>query len=232
MQLGLYKQPSPIDKQADRELKLGHLPDYSYAQSLSDCVLTTDEFLAAADSQPIAFSRGDDGKLYAAAVLGWPGQGNSFVGADGHWRANSYIPAFIRRYPFVGFLAEGNPALAIDRDCPATGAADGEPLFGADGEPAPRLVAALNFEAELTAAIKKTELFLQHLDQLGLLEPFNAVLDKDGERQSLSRVFRVAETKLDELPDDKLLPLVRSGGYKLILAHLLSLRRFASLSPD
>lgn len=232
MELGLYHQPTAIDREADRSLKLGRLPDFSYARQLSDCVLTADEFLAAADTVPIVFARGEEGKLYAAAVLGWPGHGNSFLDAEGQWRAGCYIPAFIRRYPFVGFLANGNPALAIDRGCTALGAADGDPLFGDDGAPSPRLTNALAFEGELSLSIQKTEALLKQLDELGLIESFQAEFEKNGQRRALNRVLRVNEAKLDQLPDEKLLPLVRSGGYKVILAHLLSLRRLGDLMPD
>jgi hypothetical protein len=60
--------------------------------------LTVTEFAPAALTFPVIFA-GDD--RVPLAVMGLNTGENLFIGADGSIEPNVYIPAYIRRYPFV-----------------------------------------------------------------------------------------------------------------------------------
>src|SRR5690606_14214931 len=91
---------------------------------------------------PIVFAAGDG---FPVAVLGLD-RDNSFVSGD-TWAEGTYIPAYVRRYPFV-FVDRSNDSfvLAIDRAAPhlVEGGDIGEPLF-ADGEPTGLVTNILDF---------------------------------------------------------------------------------------
>ena len=74
---------------------------------------------------------------------------------DGHWATGMYIPAFVRRYPFI--LAE-KPAGAegdditvfLDEKYEGFGQVDGERLFKEDGTDTELLTGAVGFSASFS----------------------------------------------------------------------------------
>src|SRR6187401_1247560 len=98
--------------------------------------LTVDEFGQAQRHFPIVFSAGDN--PVPLALMGLNEGGNVFFDDNGKLLDDSYVPAYIRRYPFL--LARLKPdseemSLCFDPSCDVIGEfADGEALF-ANGEP-------------------------------------------------------------------------------------------------
>ena len=39
--------------------------------------------------------------MVPVAILGLRGAANQFVNSEGAWREGKYIPAYVRRYPFI-----------------------------------------------------------------------------------------------------------------------------------
>jgi hypothetical protein len=103
------------------------------------------EFFDCAREYPIVFARGEAG-LVPAVLLGLRESENLFVGGDGKWDAR-YVPAFVRRYPFVpGKGPQGELLVCIDeasRPCFQC-STEGEALF-VDGKPTPQLDHAMKF---------------------------------------------------------------------------------------
>ena len=108
-------------------------------------LLMTTEFASAALNYPIVFAKMGD-KVMPFVVTGYKQGSNIYVDEDGKWRENFYIPAFVRRYPFI--FAENkeqnNLALCIDANCPGLNKEEGEPLYE-DGKPAALTLRALEF---------------------------------------------------------------------------------------
>ena len=77
--------------------------------------LTVGEFPIAGIYYPIIFA-GD--RYQPLAVMGMRQGSNLFVGADGAFEVGAYIPAYIRRYPFVlaNDQAREQLVVCIDRD--------------------------------------------------------------------------------------------------------------------
>jgi hypothetical protein len=227
--LGLYHDVAPLDTVRDAELRIKPAQGFAYARGLKDCVITVDEFAAACHSQPIVFARGAEGKFFAAAVLALPDSDNVFVDpGSGHWRPGEYIPAFIRRYPFVPIMEGDRVALGIDRSYAGLSTEEGERLFE-DGKPTAFTESVLRFMMEFQVAWDRTLALAKVLQMLKLLEPFQVTARRDNHQQVLDRLLRVSEARLNKLKDKDSLRLIRNNGLKLAVAHLLSLAQFEKL---
>ncbi|MBU0751387.1 MAG: SapC family protein [Gammaproteobacteria bacterium] len=228
--LGLYRDVTPLDSVLDAELCIQPVQDFGFARELKDCVITADEFAAACHSQPIVFTRGNDGRLFAAAVLALPGAdgGNVFIEKSRLWRDGEYIPAFIRRYPFVPIMNGDKLALGIDRAYAGLSKTSGERLFE-NGQPTAFTQNVLQFMAEFQSAWDRTLALVKALDTLGLLEPFQVMARHEQRQQVLGGLMRVSEAKFNSLNDKDSLRLIRNSGLKLAVAQMLSLAQFEKL---
>jgi hypothetical protein len=65
---------------------------------------------------------------------------NSFVGDSGQWRSNTYVPAFIRRYPFVLAQSDNDEfKVCFDEAYAGWNEEEGRELFAESGENSPYL---------------------------------------------------------------------------------------------
>ena len=188
------------------------------------------EFTEASKEYAIVFTRGSHQETVPVAMLGLRARENLFVDASERWTGD-YIPAFVRRYPFV--LAE-LPGLAmgvcIDEAFQGLNDKEGESLFDAQGGNTPFLQNALDFLTRYQQEYRRTEAFCKRLEQAGLLTEMNAKADlMDGRSFTISGLLVVDEKKLLALPDAVTLSLFRSGELHLISLHLASLTNMKKL---
>ncbi len=230
--LMFYKKPVVLNREAHRPLKVRGVPSFAYAAQTNSVPLTGNEFAAAARSLPILFVPDANKDPSPIALLGLRQDENLFVEANGGW-SGSYIPAFIRRYPFV-LIDKGTPGdfmVGIDEAYAGFNADDGEPLFADDGSEGPALKRAIDFLNAYQLEAKKTQDFLAQLQRLELLIPrVINVTQKDGAKFSLNGFFVVDELKLSKLDDKELGNLMRSGHMGWIYMHLLSIHNITDLS--
>ena len=152
-----------------------------------------------------------------------------FLDKDGRPRDTSvYIPAYIRRYPFM--LARLRPdtdelSLCFDPSSEAVGDYhEGQPLFDGD-QPSDATKAILQFCEQFEAAGQRTAAFIEELKSANLLMDGEVAIQPEGSQQPfIYRGFRmVDEEKLRELRGDELRKMNQSGLLPLIYAHLFSL---------
>ena len=220
-----YDKPVALNAQAHRDLKLGPgKGGFGFARKANSVLLAAVEFAEAAKEYPIVFARLADG--YAPVVLlGMRQDENLFVDADGQWRAD-YIPAFVRRYPFVVAEIPGSDQMAvcIDEACPDYGAPDGEALFDAEGKPGQRLQSIIAFLQDYQDQLVRTSALVRQLADNGLLQEMTAQFTlPSGENLRLSGLHVIDERKLQALSDDQALQLFRSGALAMVYFHLASL---------
>jgi hypothetical protein len=177
------------------------------------------------------FARTAGKQVLPIALLGFRDQENLFVDAGGRWKGE-YVPAYIRRYPFV--LAKGGAGddltVCIDESYAGFGADEGQALFNSKGEPTDHLKGILAFLKDYQAQIERTEVFLQNLLEFDLLTEVSAKVDlPGGESYSMTGLMMVDERKLQALPDDKILRLFRSGELAWVYSHLISIGNFNRL---
>lgn len=117
----MYINPQVLDKKQHRDLKFKPVNDFSFAAQTVSVPLLWDEISAAARCYPIVFPLAEtpDKAVMPQALLSLVAGHNAFVSDKGAWEAGCYVPAHVRRYPFM--LAEvkkGQFAVMIDMESP------------------------------------------------------------------------------------------------------------------
>lgn len=225
-----YDKPVALNKSEHKDLKIKTAEaDFKFAAETNSVILAGVEFTEAAKEYPIVFARAGDG-LVPVALLGLRNAENLFVDDKGAWDAR-YIPAFVRRYPFV--LAEtgdqGQRMVCIDESFAGFGKKEGEALF-ADDAPTPVLQQAIDFLEEYQRQYIRTERFITRLREMDLLMALNAKVDMaDGQQFALTGLMVVDEKKLLELDDSKALEFFKSGELAWVYCHLMSLGNMAKM---
>jgi hypothetical protein len=185
----------------------------------------------AAAEFPIVFA-GSGENILPAVILGVRGNENLYLTKEGTWDAK-YIPAFIRRYPFVFSQSDDGKQFMLCIDEAFSGFnrdGRGQRLFGDDGKPTPYVDGILKFLQEYQTQFNRTKAFCSKVRELDLLEPMQANVDmRSGERLSLSGFMAVNRAKLKEVRGEKLAELAKTDELELLYLHLQSMRNFTSL---
>ncbi len=188
--------------------------------------ITVDEFVSVQRYFPIVFASGES--PVPLALMGLNEGVNVFFDAEGMPLGETYIPAYIRRYPYM--LARLSPeaeelSLCFDPTSDLIGAfEDGDPLFE-DGKPSETTNNILKFCEEFEMSAQRTALFVKELQEADLLMDGEVTIQpSDSEQPFVYRGFQmIDETKLQELRGDELRKMNQSGLLALIYAHLFSL---------
>jgi len=223
-----YKNIEVVDSARHAGLSLKEHIGYDFARQASFVPLMAAEMLSAASTYPIVFVT--DPAPSVLAILGLRQASNLFVTADGaKWDA-AYIPAYVRRYPFV-FLRHDNEDLTLCIDTAANALEPGlaRPLFK-DGQRSPVVENALQFCVEFQRGHLATEAFLKALVAQDLLVPYQVTSTLDSGEQVAATGFKVVDpARLAKLPDDIVLQWHRQGWLGLVHAHLASAGCWAAL---
>ena len=222
-----YRAIEPIQVNVHGKMKVRSVVDMGEIARTHAVPVTTDEFPVVQRHYPIVFSIGD--KPVPIALMGLNEGVNVFLKEDGHPHNPSfYIPAYIRRYPFL--LARLRPdsdemSLCFDPTAGSVGDfEEGQPLF--DGEtPTQATQSILEFCEQFEAAGQRTSAFVDELQRLGLLMDGEVAIQPTGAEQPyIYRGFKmVDEDKFKELRGDELRKMNQNGMLTLIFAHLFSL---------
>jgi hypothetical protein len=223
-----YSRPEPLS--ADLHGKLGANPienPYAFVGQTHVVPLTVTEFAPAALSYPVVFL-GDTKQ--PVAVMGLRQGENLYVDAKGEFKAEAYIPAYARRYPFVfaNDDQQGRMILCIDRDAPFLSEGGKTPLFE-NGQPSAYVNSAMEFCTNFEQERQRTESFVKLLTDMDLFHTREAVFTprdengNPGEPQKLAEYFAVSEDKVKALSPEKLAELRDNGALGQIYAHLVSL---------
>ncbi|MDP2765565.1 MAG: SapC family protein [Brevundimonas sp.] len=223
-----YGQPEPVSVEAHGKMGVDPVDKpYAFVSQSNLVPLTVTEFAPAALSYPVIFV--GDAKM-PVAVMALRGGENLFVSDAGEFRPEAYIPAYVRRYPFVfaNDEAQKRLILCIDRAAPFIKEGGATPLF-VDGKPSPYVEQAMEFCNNFEQERQRTDAFVKLLIDLDLLDTREAVFtprNPDGTAaapQKIAEYFAVSEDKLKALPAEKLAELRDNGALGQIYAHLVSL---------
>ncbi len=245
-----YQRPVLLDRVAHRQARVNMRDvNFAFTKKTNSVPVTALEFGRAATEYPIVFAGPSPDRLMPVVVLGLRNEENLFVNPDGKW-TGIYIPAFIRRYPFV--LAERNNAQDLsvcvdtafsgwmDPRSTATGAENGsaapeseekgDALFDQQGAETPFLKNVLEFLGQYQGNIRQTQTFVRKLNELNLLVGREIhARDTANQPLALRGFFAVDEAKLKALNDNQISELYRQGFLGLVFAHLISLGNIARL---
>lgn len=207
--------------------------DCGFAADTNYVPLVATELYQAAADYPILFAGGEaDGA--PVALLGLQEGRNPFVDAAGHWQPGTYLPAFVRRYPFLlaraGEDESASLAVCIDENHRGFSREEGQPLFNERGSQTEYLSNTVQFLQQYQAESERTQAFARRLHELGLLVAKEMRLqDADGHDYVLQDFQVVDAEKLDDLDDATVVELHREGYLGWIHAHLVSMTRLERL---
>jgi hypothetical protein len=188
--------------------------------------LTIDEFVIAQRHFPIVFSAGE--VPVPLALMGLNENVNVFVDDEGKLLGEAYLPAYVRRYPFMlARLAPDAQELSLCFD-PTSGLIgdfpEGDALFD-DGKPSETTNNVLKFCEEFELSAQRTVAFMAELKTSELLMDGEVTIQPPGAGQPfVYRGFQmINEEKLREVDGDELKRMNQNGMLPLILAHLFSM---------
>ena len=224
----LYNSLEPLSSKLHGKMKIRGVEKAPVVGAAHAIPATVDEFPLLARHYPIIFAIGDN--PVPLALMGLTEGVNAFMDENGTpLDQNIYIPAYIRRYPFLlARLRADSDELSLCFD-PTIGAIgdfeEGERLFDDDGEPSQATKAILQFCEQFETAGQRTSAFVDDLKKSGLLMDGEVAIQPEGAPQPfVYRGFQmVDEEKLRELRGDELRKFNQSGLLALIYAHMFSL---------
>ncbi|MEO5339937.1 MAG: SapC family protein [Magnetococcus sp. MYC-9] len=230
-QLLFYEKPVALNREQHRAWRMDPACfTLSFARHTNSVIVTGAEFIHLAKEYPVVFARTGE-RITPLALLGLRNDENLFVDTTGQWDAR-YVPAFVRRYPFV--LADegsGRLTVCIDEGFAGFNTATGTPLFDEVGEQSPLLGKAIDFLKEFQGQHQRTELFVNRLQEMELLSEWTAQVEvANMGKIAMAGLQVVDEKKLLGLDQERTLTLFRSGELGWVYAHLLSLSNLGRLA--
>ncbi len=222
-----YKDLVPLNSKEHAKWRVKGLDNASFMQSQHAIPITSDEFMSAGRNYPIVFSVGENS--VPLILMGLNEGVNTFMNDEGHFSEPAYVPAYVRRYPFM--LAKLRPdadelSLCFDPTTDAIGEyEEGDALFDKD-QPSETTKNILNFCEQFEQAGQRTGQFVAELEKMDLLMDGEVSIQQTGvEKPFVYRGFKmVNEEKLRDMRGDELRKMNQNGMLPLIYAHLFSLQ--------
>ncbi|MBS3952354.1 MAG: SapC family protein [Methylomicrobium sp.] len=230
-QLLIYERAVPLSSQRHKGWSVKTGTDYAFARQVNSVPLVAVEFPHAAAEYSIVFA-GNDEAMMPVVILGMRENENLYLNEANAWTAK-YIPAFIRRYPFVFSSNEDQSTFTLCIDEEFAGynqEGRGEHLFDADGERTQYLENVLRFVNDYQGQYRRTQVFCKKLQELDLLEPMQAQFTlNSGQQLRLAGFKAVNRERLKNLSDEQVAALFKTDELELIFLHLQSMKNFNAM---
>lgn len=228
-----YSRPEALNPVRHGSLGLAARNDFSFTCQAHAIPVVASEMPAAMRSYPIVFI----GPAKAPVIItGLRQNENLFVEASGKWLEPHYIPAYVRRYPFI--LADdagsGRLTLCVDRASErvaevSSGAGKVAPFFNAS-EASEASRQALAFCNQFQIDFNTTRAMVEKIDAHGLFAPRQSTVTLEGGEVLNVTDFQVIdEPAFNKLSDEAFLDLRKSGALGLVYCHLASSNSWTSL---
>lgn len=234
-QVLFYKEPQPLAAEQHAALGVKKIEQpFGFLREAHAVPVTVSEFGTTAVSFPIIFV-GED--LTPVAVMGVRQGQNLFVDDEGQVDPDIYVPAFVRRYPFVFAADEGTDRLllCVDRQAPMVTNQPEVPFFE-NGQPSKFTNDAIEFCKEFERQRRATVDFVNILKQHNLFEaktvtfqPRDGQGNEVGEQQKIADYHAVSEEKLASLTDEQFVELRNTGALGACYAHMVSLMNWTNI---
>lgn len=230
-----YQSPVLLRFEEHRIAGLKRQNGFPFARDTIAVPLCIGEFTAAVRHYPIVFT--PDDHHTPLAVLGVQEGKNLFVNEDGSWKAGFYVPAYVRRYPFIvtDTPDQQSQLLAIDGASErfvidADKEKDVARLFDDEGGPTSAAQEAMTFCHAFHSEHMKTTAFSNALASAGLLTANHAQMQlPNGNRYSLDGFMVVEEQAYRALPAETLVEWQANGWLDPVALHLASRQNWQTL---
>ncbi|WP_336278617.1 SapC family protein [Bartonella sp. CB175] len=237
-----YKDVTPINKMTHKNLKFAPPNNMSFAKDTHWVPLASSEYFRAALDYPILFMSAKDEQekqhYTSAALVGLSNDENDYIVSNENWKQNTYVPAFVRRYPFVLAQIPNEKELSVcfDQQSGMFNEVTGTELFNSDGSISPFMEERIQFLESFKVAMEKTSEFIDTLVEMDLLSQKSInVKNEKGLSAQLEDFWIVDEEKLNKLSAHQLAKLHKNGFLGQIFAHLMSMNnllKILSLKSD
>jgi hypothetical protein len=222
----LYNELVPLSSSEHATWGTKALEGATFLKNIHAVPVIIDEFVSVQRHFPIIFAAAEN--PVPLALMGLNEGVNVFLDDDGKFSQPVYVPAYIRRYPFMLAQLGQNPeelSLCFDPSSGAVGP-DGDvvKLFE-NGQASEGTKAILQFCEQFEQSAQRTGAFIKELKDLDLLMDGEVSIQPEGAAQPhIYRGFKmVNEEKLRDLRGDQLRKMMQNGMLTLIMAHLYSL---------
>lgn len=225
-----YRKPRPLDIRTHATMKMKREANFSFARGANSVPINAVEFPLIQRTYPIVFS-GEETPV-PLAVMGLRNSENLFVDEKGGWTPTAYVPAYVRRYPFIFMAGPGGLQfiLSIDEDSGFLTEGDGNILFEPDGKASALVQNALKFCSAFQGNHVQTLEFGEALKKYDLLVENQANATIAGvEKVSLGGFKIIDEQRFNALPNEVFLEWRAKGWLYLVYSHLTSMANWPGL---
>lgn len=204
-----YGSIAPLNAELHKDFKIRPADLFDYATKGNTIPLTVPEFAMVSRHYPILLL-GDD--LVPTAALGLEAGQNLFVSQEGRWDRGAYVPAYIRRYPFILLGGDDNRlTLGIDTDA-VSDKPGARPLFHPDGKETDAVTQAMDFCNQFHNAFLFTREFSEAIKKADIVVDCQIEIEPTpGQKVQLGSFKRVDEDKFKALPDETFLEWRKIG---------------------
>ena len=218
-----YTNPAPLDAKKHATMGLKKNFGLGFTKTVNAVPINMIEMPQICHFYPIAFS--PDENATPVALMGLRDNENLFLNDKGEWDDDCYIPAYIRRYPFIFSEMPGSDqlTLCVDINQDVVDEKGEQRFFDAEGKATPLAQNALEFCKSYHAASQQTLEFSRMLAQSDLLVDRRAEISVIGNRRISFSGFKIIdEQKLSKLSDKTFLEWRTKGYLPFLYAHLFS----------
>ncbi|MEM9898877.1 MAG: SapC family protein [Pseudomonadota bacterium] len=227
----LFKKPELLSPEKHGHLGVAPLAEpFKFCATAKAIPLTISEIPAAAKHYPVVFASPE--QPTPLAIVSVVDEVNLFVDDKGNWERRTYVPAYVRRYPFGVAKEENSDRFAIVVDSEFEGlTADAEVRLFDDKEASEFTKKAIDFSkgyeddraltSQMVEVLKKHEILAVQTAQY---TPANG-----GDPVGFAQYVGVDEPKLKALSDEAFLELRKSGLLPILFIQLSSLSNWRSL---
>lgn len=227
----MSSQIVPVNKERHAKVKIKPLAGFQFAAGVHFASVMAHEFSRAASIYPVVFLTDAATGIYRPVVLMGLDEGeNLFVKSGGAWQA-SYVPAVIRRYPFVLARSDvpGSFTVCVDEGSELVNEAEGALLFDEEGKPAVALENVVRYLTELQQMDAQTTAYCEFLAKHDLLVPLNMQLKENSQVKNVLGAFAISDERMARLSDEVFLQMRTRGYLPATYAHRVSLAQVERL---
>ncbi len=227
----MYKNIEILNKINHENKTIKEIKDFSFAKGLTSAPIVVSEFYEACKNYPIFFAKDKDENWFVSVMLGYKENENIFIDDKGVWNKLHYVPAFVRRYPFILIDNHEQEELmvGIEKEYLIDSKKDDKKLFD-KGNNSELLNNAIDFLNGFHFDSLTTKEFIKQLDEWELLEEKTAtIINEKNEQFNINGFFTVNEEKLKHLSKKRKEELCNKDMIPLITAHLISLSNIQKL---